>query len=66
MRPIVEAAKHDALVCQEAGVDAILFCNEGDLPYRVEVTMEQATAMAAVIGVAARAGRAKRDGPKRS
>jgi membrane complex biogenesis BtpA family protein len=50
MRPIVEAARHDALVCQEAGVDAILFCNEGDLPYRVEVTMEQATAMAAVVG----------------
>jgi membrane complex biogenesis BtpA family protein len=50
MRPIVEAARHDALVCQEAGVDAILFCNEGDLPYRVEVSMEQATAMSAVVG----------------
>ncbi len=50
MRPIAEAAKHDAQVCQEAGVDAIIFCNEGDLPYRVEVTMEQSTAMSAVIG----------------
>lgn len=50
MRPIVEAARHDALVCQEAGVDAIIFCNEGDLPYRVEVSMEQATALAAVVG----------------
>ena len=50
MRPIVEAARHDALTCQEAGVDAIMFCNEGDLPYRVEVTMEQATAMGAVVG----------------
>jgi membrane complex biogenesis BtpA family protein len=28
----------------------MIFCNEGDLPYRVEVGVEQSTAMAAVIG----------------
>ncbi len=50
MGPIVEAARHDAQICEQAGVDAVLFCNEGDLPYRVVVTMEQATAMAAVVG----------------
>jgi membrane complex biogenesis BtpA family protein len=50
MSPIIAAARHDALTCQDAGCDAIIFCNEGDLPYRVEVGMEQATAMAAVIG----------------
>lgn len=50
MKPIVDAARHDVLTCVEAGVDAVLFCNEGDLPYRVDVGTEQATAMAAVIG----------------
>jgi len=50
MSPIIAAARHDAFTCQDAGCDAIIFCNEGDLPYRVEVGMEQATAMAAVIG----------------
>jgi membrane complex biogenesis BtpA family protein len=50
MSPIIAAARHDALACQEAGCDAIIFCNEGDLPYRVEVGVEQSTAMAAVIG----------------
>ena len=50
MSPIIAAARHDALRCQEAGCDAIIFCNEGDLPYRVEVGVEQSTAMAAVIG----------------
>ena len=50
MRPIVEAAKHDALVCQEAGVGAIIFCNQGDLPYRVEVTTEETTASTGVEG----------------
>ncbi len=50
MAPIFEAARHDALACQEAGVDALLFCNEGDLPYRVRVGTEQATAASAVIG----------------
>ncbi len=50
MPPIYEAARHDVRTCQQAGVDGIVFCNEGDLPYRVEVGTEQATAAAAVIG----------------
>jgi membrane complex biogenesis BtpA family protein len=50
MPPIYEAALHDVRTCQQAGVDGIVFCNEGDLPYRVEVGTEQATAAAAVIG----------------
>ncbi len=35
---------------QDAGVDAVLFCNEADIPYQLEVGPEIPAAMAAVIG----------------
>jgi uncharacterized protein len=50
MRPIVEAAAVDVDTLIRAGADGILFCNEGDLPFRVDVGTEQATALAAVVG----------------
>jgi len=50
MEPIVAAARADTEALLEAGADGILYSNEGDLPYRVDVGVEQATAMAAVVG----------------
>ena len=50
MAPIVAAARRDTDALLEAGVDGIIYSNEGDLPYRVDVGVEQATAMAAVVG----------------
>ena len=50
MGPILEAARRDVVACQEAGVDALLFCNEEDLPYSTEVGAGQTAAAAAVIG----------------
>jgi membrane complex biogenesis BtpA family protein len=49
MRPIIEAARSDVETLIAAGADGVLFCNEGDLPYKVDVGVEQATAMASVI-----------------
>ena len=50
MPPIVSAARQDVETLIEAGVDGIIFCNGGDLPYRVDVGTEQATALAAIVG----------------
>jgi membrane complex biogenesis BtpA family protein len=50
MAPIVAAARQDTDALLAAGVDGIIYSNEGDLPYRVDVGVEQATAMAAVVG----------------
>jgi len=50
MRPIVDAVTRDIAALQAAGVDALLFCNEADLPYQLRVGQEAAAAMAAVIG----------------
>lgn len=47
---VVEALAYDVRLLQEAGVDALLFCNEHDLPYSTVVEVEAAAAMAAVIG----------------
>jgi uncharacterized protein len=47
---VVEAAGRDLQALQDGGVDAILFCNENDLPYSTQVGTEVAAAMAAVIG----------------
>jgi membrane complex biogenesis BtpA family protein len=47
---IVESAGRDLQALQDGGVDAILFCNENDLPYSTHVGVEAAAAMAAVIG----------------
>jgi len=50
MRPIVDAVARDLAALQDAGVDGLLFCNEADLPYQLEVQPEAVAAMAAVIG----------------
>src|ERR1700730_9518217 len=50
LQPIVDAVARDLGVLQDAGVDGLLFCNEGDLPYQLGVGVEAAAAMAAVIG----------------
>jgi membrane complex biogenesis BtpA family protein len=50
MDAIVESLGKDLVALQEAGVDGLLFCNENDLPYELEVGSEVAAAMAAAIG----------------
>jgi hypothetical protein len=47
---LVDVVGRDLAVLQEAGVDGLLFCNEADLPYQLEVGAEIPAAMAAVIG----------------
>jgi membrane complex biogenesis BtpA family protein len=47
---IVDALATDVAALQDAGVDGLLFCNEHDIPYRRNVGLEAAAAMAAVIG----------------
>jgi uncharacterized protein len=50
MEAVFQSARRDALALQRCGVDAILFCNENDLPYSLGVGVEVAAAEAAVIG----------------
>lgn len=50
MRGIREGLMRDLEVLQSCGVDALLFCNEQDLPYQLEVGPEVVAGMAAVIG----------------
>jgi uncharacterized protein len=50
MRAIVDDLARDVAALQEAGVDGLLFCNENDLPYQLQVGVEAAAAMAAAIG----------------
>jgi hypothetical protein len=47
---LVDVVGTDLRVLQAAGVDGVMFCNEADLPYQLEVGSEIPTAMAAVIG----------------
>jgi uncharacterized protein len=46
----VEGVAGDIEALQAAGVDGVLFCNEADLPYQLQVGHEISTAMASVIG----------------
>jgi len=46
---LVEDVARDVEALQAGGVDAILFGNENDRPYRLAATMATATAMAAVV-----------------
>lgn len=46
----VDAVGRDLEALQSAGVDGLLFCNEADLPYQLEVGHEISAAMASVIG----------------
>jgi uncharacterized protein len=50
MKPILDALARDLDALQAAGVDGLLFCNEADLPYRLQTGPETATAMAALVG----------------
>jgi uncharacterized protein len=54
MRPLIETVAADLAALQDAGVDGLLFCNEGDLPYQLGVQAEAVAAMAAVIGAVRR------------
>ncbi|HEV2257063.1 MAG TPA: BtpA/SgcQ family protein [Streptosporangiaceae bacterium] len=50
LEPILDALARDLDALQTAGVDGLLFCNEADLPYRLETGPETAAAMAALAG----------------
>jgi uncharacterized protein len=50
LQPIIDSARRDLQVLQEAGVDGLLFCNEADLPYQLTVDPAAVAAMAAVVG----------------
>ncbi|MEA2509389.1 MAG: uncharacterized protein QOG21_1471 [Actinomycetota bacterium] len=50
MDAIVESLGNDLVALQEAAVDGLLFCNENDLPYALEVGTEVAAGMAGAIG----------------
>lgn len=47
---IIEAARVDLLALQQAGFDAVMFGNENDRPYELEVDTASTAAMAYVIG----------------
>jgi uncharacterized protein len=47
---IIEHTHRDLLALQNNGIDGVIFCNEGDLPYTLHVASAQIAAMAAVIG----------------
>ncbi len=47
---IFDAVAPDLEALQRGGVDGILFCNEGDLPYQLRVGPEIVAAMAALVG----------------
>jgi uncharacterized protein len=50
LKPILDALARDLDALQTAGVDGLLFCNEADLPYRLQTGPETAAAMAALTG----------------
>src|SRR5690348_13598687 len=41
----------DVRALQEGGVDGLLFCNENDIPYQLQVGHEVSTAMAATVAM---------------
>jgi membrane complex biogenesis BtpA family protein len=47
----LDSLARDLGILQEAGVDGLLFCNEADYPYQLEVGPEIPSAMAATIGM---------------
>jgi membrane complex biogenesis BtpA family protein len=50
LEAIVESAAREVKALQDGGVDAILFCNENDIPYSTSVGVEVVATMAHVIG----------------
>jgi len=49
VRGIVDGLRDDVRALQEGGVDAIMFCNENDRPYRLKAGPETIAVMSAVI-----------------
>jgi membrane complex biogenesis BtpA family protein len=49
MAGLRDAVRHDVEILADSGVDAVMFCNEGDRPYRTKVGPEVPGAMATVI-----------------
>ena len=47
---LVDVVGRDLATLQDAGVDGVLFCNEADIPYQLEVGPEIPATMAATIG----------------
>lgn len=47
---LVDVVGKDLETLQDAGVDGLLFCNEADIPYQLQVGPEIPAAMASVIG----------------
>lgn len=54
---IVEAVRRDVGILCDAGVDAVMFCNEGDRPYRLEAGFEGVAMLARVVTEVAPADR---------
>lgn len=46
---LLDAVGHDVEILARSGVDAVMFCNEGDRPYRTKVGPQVPAVMAAVI-----------------
>ncbi len=53
MAGIVASARRDAAALQAGGIDAVMFGNEGDRPYRTRVGPETVAAMAATVAAVA-------------
>jgi membrane complex biogenesis BtpA family protein len=47
---ILDSVRHDLAALQEGGVDAVMFCNEGDRPYILKAGPATLATMASVIG----------------
>lgn len=54
LQGIVDRVAHDLEILVDCGFDAVLFCNEGDRPYRTQVGPEAPATMASVISQVAR------------
>jgi membrane complex biogenesis BtpA family protein len=49
VQALLDAVGHDIEILAHSGVDAVMFCNEGDRPYRTRVGPEVPAVMASVI-----------------
>jgi membrane complex biogenesis BtpA family protein len=50
VQTIVDSARADLHALQDGGIDGVMFCNENDRPYELQVGPETVSAMASVIG----------------
>jgi len=49
MRGVVDAVARDLEILLAEGVDAVMFCNENDRPYRLDASLADAAAMTRVV-----------------